>query len=131
MASRGWTLVYLDTHVVIWLYQKERTLFTLKGQGLIDTENLLISPIVELEIEYLFEIDKISERSSKILQYLQNKIDLKISTFPFGEVIKKAVTVKWTRDPFDRIITAQAAVDDAILLSRDKQIQKHYPKAVW
>lgn len=123
--------MFLDTHAVIWLYQKERHLFTPRGQSMIDIEDLFISLVVELEIEYLFEIDKISVRSTDIVQYLQNKIGLKISGSPLEEIIKKGVTMKWTRDPFDRIITAHAAAEDAVLLTKDRLIQKHYPKAVW
>ena len=39
--------------------------------------------------------------------------------------------MKWTRDPFDRLITAQAAVDDSPLLTKDDTIHTYYPKAVW
>ncbi|MCF7950382.1 MAG: hypothetical protein K9L57_01970 [Spirochaetaceae bacterium] len=38
---------------------------------------------------------------------------------------------KWTRDPFDRLITAQADIQAASLLTKDGTIRTHYPKAVW
>lgn len=37
----------------------------------------------------------------------------------------------WTRDPFDRTITAQAARVGAFLLTRDETIRRHYAAAVW
>ncbi len=124
-------MIYLDTHVVVWLYQKSRNEFSSETLILIDEEELLISPMVELELEYLFEIDRINTRSQIILEYLKERIGLKICDKPFQVVIQKALSMKWTRDPFDRIITAQAAVDNSILVTKDKRIQKHYPEAVW
>lgn len=124
-------MIYLDTHVVVWLYQKIRNKFNSETLILIDTEELLISPMVELELEYLFEIDRINTRSQVILEYLKGRIGLKTCDKPFQGIIQKALSMKWTRDPFDRIITAQAAVDNSILITKDKQIKKHYPKALW
>ncbi len=37
----------------------------------------------------------------------------------------------WTRDPFDRLIVGHAAVDDELLLSKDRKILENYPFARW
>jgi len=124
-------VIHLDTHAVVWLYMKDEVRFTEKGKSLIDREDLIISPMVKLEIEYLYEVDKISERSSIIIEYLMEKIDLNLSDIPLDRVIEKAQTMKWTGDPFDRIITAQALLQDAALLTKDRTILKHYSKAFW
>ena len=44
---------------------------------------------------------------------------------------REASQLSWTRDPFDRIITAQSAIDRSTLITKDKIIQKHYEYAVW
>jgi PIN domain nuclease of toxin-antitoxin system len=124
-------VIYLDTHVVIWMYQKEQQRFTPTGYSLIEKEDLLISPMVELEIEYLFEIKKIAEKSAVIIDYLRKQIGLTVSEAPFSEVVKRAALFKWTRDPFDRLITAQADIQAASLLTKDGSIHTHYPNAVW
>ena len=124
-------MIYLDTHAVIWLFAKNLNGFSPQGKKLIDSEELYISPMVELEIEYLFEIDKIKERSSIIIGYLGEKIGLKVSDTAFSLIIDTARKMKWTRNPFDRIITAQASAQDAVLLTKDRIIQKNYGKAFW
>lgn len=124
-------MIYLDTHVVIWVYEKAQQRFTPTGHSLIETEDLIISPMVELEIEYLFEIQKITERSAVIIDYLRKQIGLTTSDAPFSEIVKRAALFKWTRDPFDRLITAQADIQEASLLTKDGTIHTHYPKAVW
>jgi PIN domain nuclease of toxin-antitoxin system len=37
----------------------------------------------------------------------------------------------WTRDPFDRIITAQDMVSHAPLITKDGAILSHYKRAIW
>jgi len=37
----------------------------------------------------------------------------------------------WTRDPFDRLIVSQARLADVPLLTRDRTIHTHYPRAIW
>ena len=48
-----------------------------------------------------------------------------------AEVTEHCLDLSWTRDAFDRLIVAQAALDRAKLITRDRLILKHYPKAVW
>ncbi len=87
--------------------------------------------MVELELEYLFEIERINVRSEVILNYLKERIGLEKCKNSFPNIISKAKSMKWTRDPIDRIITAQAAENNSILITKDKLIRKHYSKAVW
>ena len=41
------------------------------------------------------------------------------------------LTITWNRDPFDRIITANALLNDNILLSKDQNILNNYLYAKW
>ena len=51
---------------------------------------------------------------------------------PFTVVSQAALAEGWTRDPFDRMIVAQAKANGfAWLVSSDGQIVKHYPRTVW
>lgn len=124
-------MIYLDTHIVVWLYDKKDELFTKKAIHLIEENSLFISPIVKLELQYLYEIKRVKNRPMEILDELNNKIDLKTCTIDFVKVIDLSIKEQWTRDPFDRIITAHAKIDDKILLTRDKKILLNYHKAIW
>ena len=124
-------MIYLDTHVVVWLYQKDTGRFSPETQALINKEDLRISPMVELELEFLFEIDRITVNAATILDYLEERTGLKLSDKSFSRTIQKSIDVKWTRDPFDRIIVTQAMLEDSILVTKDKNIRKHYSKTVW
>ena len=123
-------MIYLDTHVVAWLYQKDFTRLSEDALKKIISSDLFISPMVCLELQYLKEIKRIKETWEKITGYLEKKVDLKICDLPFDQIIKEAVLISWTRDPFDRIITAQAVYNNAVLITCDEVIQKHYHKAL-
>ena len=124
-------MIYLDTHIVVWLYQKDRERFSQVSLSSINENELFISPMVKMELEFLFEIDRITVNAERILEFLKSRIGLKICKKSFQEVIQNSLKMKWTRDPFDRIITAHAAIDDSILITKDRLIRKHYSHVLW
>jgi PIN domain nuclease of toxin-antitoxin system len=124
-------MIYLDTHVVAWLYAGDLKKLNSPTKQLICDEQIFISPMVQLELTYLFEIKKITIPSKKVIQQLNQTIGLNICKKPFEEIIKLAEENTWTRDPFDRIITAQAQLNENILITKDRIIRKNYKLAAW
>lgn len=124
--------LYLDTHVVVWLYLGNNEKFSkVARQAINNAAELLISPMVQLELSLLHEVSKIQVSEKEILHSLNNEIDLKCCDMAFSHVIFQANQIKWTRDPFDRIITAQAAVNNHLLLTKDRHILSNYEHAIW
>ena len=124
--------LYLDTHIVVWLRQKELQKFSPKALEAIEQAGqLFISPMVELELKFLHEIGRISETPYNILGDLGAMIGLKIDDHSFTEVIQKAMLIDWTRDPFDRIIVAHAMSQERKLLTKDEKILNYFQDAIW
>ncbi len=124
-------MVYLDTHVVAWLFAGRIDLFPNYVQKLISEEELLISPIVKLELQYLFEIGRVLKKSKFVVSDLENRIGLNTCEHAFNNVIEIAIKQSWTRDPFDRIIVAQASMLSTKLITKDDTIRENYKSAVW
>jgi len=124
-------MIYLDTHVVAWLYAGRVDLLSEKARDLIRENDVLISPVVRLELQYLYEIKRVSFPAGPVIEDMTRSIGLKICTHAFDPVIEKAVLQLWTRDPFDRIIVAQAALKSSLLVTKDGTIREHYPRAAW
>lgn len=124
-------MIYLDTHVAVWLYAGDLTRFSPVALELLRSEDLIISPMVELELEYLREIERITVQSSLIIESLSQTVGLQVCDLPFAQVVTESILHNWTRDPFDRIIVAQACARQARLLTKDRNIQQHYSQAVW
>ena len=122
-------MIYLDTHIVVWLYAGQVSKLTEGDKSLINSHQLYISAIVSLELQYLYEIKRISVKAEEIVADLSKRIGLEISAESFGDIINEAIKYSWTRDPFDRIIVANAALNDSILLTKDKRILSNYRNA--
>lgn len=124
-------IIYLDTHVVAWLYQEKLNKIPQSMLYLITMNQNLISPLVALELTYLYELKRVQEPSDQVIQVLSQEIGLKICDLPFSPVIQSAIQQTWTRDPFDRIIVGQAMVNQCPLVTKDLLIHTHYVHAIW
>ena len=124
-------MMHLDTHVVVWLYAGELSMLTTAARSALDADDLCVSPAVLLELQYLLEIKRIAVGPDRIMHALDCAIGLAVADMRFGDVVQNAIEQTWTRDPFDRLIVASAALQDAPLLSKDATILRHYSKAFW
>jgi len=124
-------MIYLDTHVVVWLYAGLSEKFTDRGIDLLENRQLFISPMVQLELQYLKEIQRITVDSALMIETLAYSIGLQTCQTSFAQIVAESITETWTRDPFDRLIVAQAKTRKAPLLTQDRLILEHYPQAVW
>lgn len=124
-------IAYLDTHAVIRLAHGHSRVGRDAAQ-LIQKAELLISPMVLVELEYLHEIGRLTLPGKDILRKLEHEAGLRLCDMPFADIARGALDEKWTRDTFDRIIVAQARLNGlAPLISSDETIAEHYPRAVW
>ena len=119
-------MIYIDTHVVLWLYIRRGEGLSERARLLIEYEpEILISPMVLLQIDFLHEIGRITLGSDPVFNYLHQEIGLEICKKPFLDVVRAAAELTWTRDPFDRLITAQSALGRNNLITKDQTIRDH------
>ena len=124
-------MIYLDTHVVVWLYAGKIKKLSEQAKKLINDHEVIISPVVRLELQYLFEIQRVTDEANEIVFDLSDRIGLKMCDKSLNTIISGALELSWTRDPFDRIIVANAAVNHNILVTKDQNILENYEKAMW
>jgi len=124
-------LIHLDTHVVAWLYDSPQARVPAVVFAALRDEVIRVSPMVRLELDYLHEIRRLTVTSTTILTSLSSTIGLIIDETPFPLVVEYAGGLSWTRDPFDRIIVAQALAAGARLATADEAIRARCPAAFW
>ena len=125
-------MIYLDTHVVLWLYLRRGEGLSERARHSIEYEpEIFISPMVLLELDYLHEIRRTRLGSGPVFDYLYQQIDLQVCQKSFTDVVQSAFQLSWTRDPFDRIITDQSAIEQNSLITKDEIILEHYEQAIW
>lgn len=124
-------LTYLDTHVVAWLFAGLIDRFPGRAQERLEQEDLAISPMVKLELQYLFEVGRVTQAAETVAADLEQRIGIEVVDASFSTVIAAALPLSWTRDPFDRLIAAQAITERRPLLTADASMRDNVDLAVW
>jgi PIN domain nuclease of toxin-antitoxin system len=123
---------YIDTQVMVWLCEGKLEKLSAPAAAVLEETEAVISPMVLLELEYLYGIKRILVPPQELLTGIEAQIGLRVRDHSFAAVIRTALFETWTRDPFDRVIVAQAKADGmAPLVTSDQKIQRNYPQAVW
>lgn len=125
-------IAYLDTHVLFWLCENRVDKISAAALDALNRHDLLISPIVNLELTYLHEIGRSRRVAQDIVKQLREQVGLRVCDHSFADVAETATFEAWTRDPFDRMIVAHAKANGyAPLVTADEKIRANYARAVW
>ena len=124
-------MIYLDTHVVAWLYAGLTSRLSPAARDMINDNDLYLSPMVILELHYLHETGRTAAPGKDVVEALTQSVGLRVCDEPFQSIMAQAAEQTWTRDPFDRIIVGHAALRQQILVTKDRNIRAYYPHAFW
>jgi len=128
-------MILLDTHTLLW-WILEPARLTKKGLELIEktpTDKRLLTSMSLWEIYHLTKKGKIEFTVSddEFSRRLSSSGQLKIVD-PNWHILHRSVHFKWKHsDPIDRIIVSTAIEHTAVLLTKDKVIQKFYRSTFW
>ena len=89
-----------------------------------------MSPAVLLELELLHEVGRLRVGAVPISRHLDEQLSIRVATERFADVAIESLALGFTRDPFDRLIVAHAALMKAPLVTLDAELRRHYPKAI-
>jgi PIN domain nuclease of toxin-antitoxin system len=120
----------LDTHIAIALYEGRTAGLGAAAKRAIDRDIVTISPAVLLEIELLHEIGRLRVGATPVSTRLGEDLSIRVATERFADVAIEALAFGFTRDPFDRLIVAHAALTKAALITQDSELRFRYPKAI-
>ena len=124
-------MIYLDTHVLIYISAGEVNKLGAAARKAIERNDVVASAAAVLELEFLHEIGRLKFTASKLVALLAGDIGLRVCDLAFRTVVDHAIAEGWTRDPFDRLIVANAKAAGAALVTRDERIRDHYSRTVW
>lgn len=126
-------ITYLDTNVSVWLAQKSLDRISpVALDHLIQSPDRRLSPTVLLELQFLYEIGRILLPAADIRRKLEAEFSVTVCDFAFPLIAQTAVAENWTRDPFDRLITAHARANGlSWLVTADRRMREAYPRALW
>ena len=131
MAKRKESLAYLDTHVVVWLYDALTDRLSQAAAEAIEDNDLVISWMVELELQFFHEIGRVRVKPAEIIRHLSTRIGLRLSDVNLERIVRAAARMNWTRDVFDRLIAAESAAMEIPLITKDRSIRAHHKLSIW
>lgn len=114
----------LDTHVLIWLLVGSPRLGELAW--LDDHRPWGLSPVSLLEIQFLAEVGKLEVRNPEFMETLAGDARFVIDEPPLLALFRAALTLTWTRDPFDRLLAAHSKLRRVPLCSMDRVIRARH-----
>ena len=125
--------ILLDTHTFIWFLEGDRTIPPSSRELIEDrTNQCFISSVSLWEMTVKSSLGKL-EMSIDLNQLSQLLTDLDIELLPIRiEHLSTLATLPFHhRDPFDRLIIAQAISESKTLISNDNQFEKYPVSLNW
>ena len=116
-------MILLDTNALIWLEQghaRARKLATAR-------QRLYISPVSLLELQFLVEAGRLRLRGDGISELVARGPWL-LDDPPAGALFDAALSLGWTRDPFDRLLVAHAQLRGWRLATGDTALLAKLPE---
>ena len=123
----------LDTHTLIWFLNGDDKLSKNAKEAIENPNNLKIVSIASIwEIAIKISLDKFrfEKGFKKFLELIENN-GFEIIPITFEHAITVAALEFTHRDPFDRLIIAQAISDKLTIITKDEYIEKYDVKTLW
>lgn len=124
-------MIHLDTHVAVWLYLEDAARIPAAVRARLDAEDLVLAPMVVLEMEYLHEIGRLTDPAAVVVAALAAGAGVSTAKASFAACVDAALGLTWTRDPFDRLIVGTAIAERATLATADRVVREHHADSFW
>ena len=114
----------LDTHFLIWLVLNSKRMARFPW---IDRYRPWgVSPVSFLEIQFLSEVGRLSVRNPEFTDEVMKDGRFTVDDIPLTNLVRHALMLNWTRDPFDRFLVAHSSARRLPFCTTDLAILDHY-----
>lgn len=120
--------ILLDTHFLIWLVldlpriDEFPWLERYRPWG--------VSPVSFLEIQFLAEVGRLEVRHPDFMEAVGRDPRFVVDEVPLVALVEKAIPLRWTRDPFDRLLVAHSGARRVPLCTVDRKIRSEHRRLV-
>jgi len=113
-------VILLDTNALIWLHHHDDRVSALaRGGG-----RLYVSPATALELQFLVEVGRLRLKRNATVMQLVHDDRWALDDPPSAAWFEEAISVVWTRDPFDRLLVAHARLRKWPLATGDRRLME-------
>lgn len=114
----------LDTHFLLWLVLRSERLG--EYPWLDRYRPWGVSPVSLLEIQFLAEVGRLDVKSAAFVDALLADRRFVVDEVALMSLVRHALVLTWTRDPFDRLLAAHSNARRTPLCTMDRRIADHH-----
>ena len=126
--------VLLDTHAFIW-WDSDPTQLSLQARAACeDRANVVLLSVASAwEMQIKLQLGKLDLRLplAEVIASQQQSNDIQVLPVALGHVLALQDLPAHHKDPFDRLLIAQANVEEAVLISHDPVFAPYAVKVLW
>lgn len=121
------TKYLLDTHVIVWLASEPSHIPTGVRAALSDAEEIFVSAASAYEVAQKVRLGKMPGAEGILARWVELLSAMGASEIPLtASHMLQAGSMTWEhRDPFDRILVAQAQTDGLSLVTKDNTLHRY------
>ena len=124
--------ILIDTHILIWYLEDDKRL-SQKARDIIENSSnkiyYSILSVWEVEIKHKAHPDRLSMSGENLLEHCRElgftQVPLKIDHILAVKHLTRKPDAPPHRDPFDRLMIAQAIVDNMLFITHDERIAEY------
>ena len=79
-----------------------------------------------LEIQFLAEIGRLTVRNPEFTNAVMSDERFTVDDIPLTSLVRYALQLDWTRDPFDRLLVAHSSARRIAFCTTDRTILNHH-----
>jgi PIN domain nuclease of toxin-antitoxin system len=117
--------------MLIWLYEGPASRLSVRVHRHIESEQLGLSPISQLELGFLHEVGRLRPSPRTLIDELTIRIELAVADISAAALYAAALPLTWARDPFDRLLAAHSLASQLALVTADESMRRNLPLAWW
>ena len=114
----------LDTHFLLWI---------VLDLPRIDEFSWLehyrpwgVSPVSFLEVQLLAEVGRLAASTPELIDAVGADARFVVDEVPLLTLVRRAVPLSWTRDPFDRLLAAHSEARRTPLCTMDRTLRERH-----
>lgn len=123
----------LDTHTLVWFFTRNPNLSESLRMEIKNEDNqshVSIASLWELGVKYTLNKIELKKDLSDFFNDVSSS-DLKIQPVTPNHILQLASLPFHHRDPFDRLIIAQAMTEDFAIITKDKEFLAYDVNVIW
>jgi PIN domain nuclease of toxin-antitoxin system len=124
----------LDTHVFIWMNEDLSKLSTTVQDIVADEANTLFFSVASIwEIQIKLQIGKLTFKRtlSEMIQLVRDEKQVEVLPVQQAHALKVGELPLLHKDPFDRLLVAQAIVEDFTLITKEPILSRYEANVIW